>query len=357
MSVQDAQQALSEGNALRAAGRPREAADAYRRAIAQAPQFGVGHYNLGIALRQAGEWRGAALAFREAARRDPADFDAMQNVVSTIALGMAVQERALFAAPPVLPAPAPGGVSIVVCTVDPRRWEALERNFRAALGDEPHELIAIRDARSLCEGYNRGLAAARHDTVVFSHDDVELLSPAPFAAVRRALAAHDVVGIVGATRAAGPAAMWAGQPHLRGWIAQPPASEAGFDMNIFSLDAGIVGGAQALDGLFFAARREAARRIGFDAATFDGFHLYDVDFSYRAHLAGLRVAITTEVSAIHASVGRFDERWKHYAERFRAKFPALGELAGASFAYAARVATRAHVARFFDELRGLAAIP
>jgi GT2 family glycosyltransferase len=82
-----------------------------------------------------------------------------------------------------------------------------------------------------------------------------------------------------------------------------------------------VDGAQALDGLFFAARRSVFERLEFDAVNFDGFHFYDLDFTYRAFLAGLRVRIQCDILIIHASSGSFDEVYLRYAERFAAKFP------------------------------------
>jgi GT2 family glycosyltransferase len=189
--------------------------------------------------------------------------------------------------------------------------------------------------------------------VAFSHDDVELLSPQPFEAFDDALEANDVVGLAGASLVGGPAVMWAGHPHLHGWIAYP--AEASCEATLFSLEGGIVGGMQGLDGMLFLARRDAALRIGFDAVTFDGFHFYDLDFTYRAHLAGLRVAVTTDVTAVHASRGSFGDSWRRYAERFMAKYPELSAPKGAHHAYGARFATHAQVTRFYEELRGLAA--
>ena len=316
------------------------------------------HHNLGIALRRARDWKGAVLAFHAAARLDAADFDAVQNVVSTLAQAVEEEAPALFATARPTPPPGAAAVSIVVCSIEAQRLERMQANYREALRGRPHEFVVIGDARSLAEGYNRGLAAARHDLVVFSHDDVELVSPAPFEALERALREHDVVGFAGSRRVTGPAVTWAGHPHLHGGVAYPVAdARPGWDATVFSLASGILGGMQALDGLLIAARRDAARAIGFDAATFDGFHFYDLDFTYRAHLAGRRVAVTTEVAAIHASEGSFDDAWRRAAQRFVAKFPALAAPAGPHHSYGARLGSRERVLRFHEELRALGAAP
>jgi GT2 family glycosyltransferase len=76
---------------------------------------------------------------------------------------------------------------------------------------------------------------------------------------------------------------------------------------------------QALDGVFMAMRREVATATGFDAATFDHFHHYDLDFSFRAFLTGRRLAVCRDLVLIHASTGNYDQVWDEYKRRFEAK--------------------------------------
>jgi hypothetical protein len=80
---------------------------------------------------------------------------------------------------------------------------------------------------------------------------------------------------------------------------------------------------QALDGVFIAMRRQVWESLRFDAESFDGFHLYDIDFSYRAHLAGFRLAIPLDLLLIHFSTGRYDRTWQRHNRTFMQKFPAL----------------------------------
>lgn len=354
-TISQLQQVLREGNAHRAAGRTAEAIACYRRGVVLAPESGAARYNLGIALRDARQWRDAALAFRSAALLDRSDHDAMQNIVATLARAVDVQVDPVFRVPSPPPAEGRAPVSIVVCSANPDRLSAMQASFRAALGSRPHEFVVIRDARSLCEGYQRGLDVARNDVVVFAHDDVELLSPRPFEALDAALARHDIVGLVGSRVVNGPAVTWAGHPHIHGAVAYPDGE--GCRVAVYSLGSGLVPGMQALDGLLFAARREAARALGFDAATFDGFHFYDLDFTYRAHVAGLRLAVTTQVTALHASTGSYDRAWREQAQRFMRKFSLPDTAQGPHHWYGARVASRELAVRFFEEWRALCAEP
>ncbi len=52
-----------------------------------------------------------------------------------------------------------------------------------------------------------------------------------------------------------------------------------------------------------AARRDVAAAIGFDAQRFDGFHLYDADFSLRASAAGCAVSVVSDITVFHRSPG------------------------------------------------------
>jgi hypothetical protein len=263
-----------------------------------------------------GDAEGALLALYRALalRRD--DLDCQQFLC-----------RILFESPTAfVPGPSaaserdPGLVSVVVCSIDPAKFARVRASYAQAFGAAPWELVGIHDARSLAEGYTRGLARARGGIVVFSHDDIEILSPGLAGELGRALDAVDVVGVVGATRLAGPAFAWGGKAFTRGQIAEP-APGGGVQLVVFNPSPGITAGLAAVDGVFMAARRETVAAVGFDAASFDGFHLYDIDFSYRAHRAGYRVGVSAGILLRHDSPGGFDARWEEYARRFLAKFP------------------------------------
>jgi len=302
--------------------------------------------------------REAALALLRAVRAQPRDYRALHELVGCVAESVRRGER-LFEDSP-RPARSDDGepVSVIVCSIDSVRLRAMQDNFRAHLEGREHEFVVIDDARSLAEGYTRGLRSARHDLVVFSHDDVEVVSSQPFQEIVHALGSCDIVGLAGSRLANGPAVMWAGHPHIHGWVSYPdPQPGPGFLAAPFSLESGVLAGMQCLDGLFFAARRAAVLRIGFDAETFDGFHFYDFDFSLRAHFAGLRLAVTTDVLAIHASEGSFDDSWKRYAARFQAKYPALNSPKGDHHAYGARLADRRQLVAFHAQLRALGRAP
>lgn len=214
-------------------------------------------------------------------------------------------------------------MSIVICSVDDERFAKAAANIGERMGGGPYEIVRIDDAKSLAEGYNRGLEQARGDVVIFSHDDLEILTPDFRQRLFARLQDFDVVGLAGTTRLLNASWNTAGQPWVHGQAVQPARSGSGYVVDIYGEAQRLVQpGAQALDGMFIAARRAVATAVRFDAERFDAFHLYDIDFSYRAHLARMRVGIANDILVYHASLGSFDDTWRRYAAVFEKKFAA-----------------------------------
>ena len=215
--------------------------------------------------------------------------------------------------------------SVVVCSIDNAKFQRVCASFASALSDVTYELIGIHDARSLAEGYNRGLASARGRYVVFSHDDIRLITPDFASRLRAHLRTFDVVGVAGTTRLIGGAWFLAGDPFDYQLVTSPHRTEP--QLVIVGRGRGplVIDKIQALDGLFVAARISVARKVRFDAVTFDGFHLYDLDFSFRAHLQGYQLAVCRDLFIVHDSHGTFNETWQAYRAKFEQKF--RGQLA------------------------------
>jgi len=210
-------------------------------------------------------------------------------------------------------------ISVITCSKDPTRLAAAEASLRSALDGEEWEMVRIPDARSLAEGYNRGIAQARGDILVFSHDDVEIMAPGLGGRLRSHLSRFDVLGAAGANRVISGAWLAAGPPYIYGQIVHL-IGIGPFNVDVYGAPRRVVGGIQALDGLFMAATRSACERIQFDEQTFDGFHLYDMDFSYAAFRAGLKLCVACDIPLLHYSPGRFDDNWRTYADRFQQKW-------------------------------------
>jgi GT2 family glycosyltransferase len=214
--------------------------------------------------------------------------------------------------------------SIIVCSHRPVHAAAVQAHYATLFGDHAHELILIDDAKSLCEGYTRGYEHSRGDLLIFSHDDVEFVTPDVPQRLNDHLSRYDMVGIAGTTRLLDSVWANAGDPHCFALVIYPQA-DGSYSVRYVGKGPLCIPEVQALDGCFIACRREVVATCGFDAATFDGFHLYDMDFTFRAYRHGFRLAVCRDLALIHASLGSSDDSWYTYSERFKAKF--RGQLA------------------------------
>lgn len=214
-------------------------------------------------------------------------------------------------------------ISFVICSIRPDRFAAISSRIRTLFAAHEIDIIGIHDARSLCEGYNRGAAQARGSVLVFCHDDIDLPDAAFADRLLRHLQAADLVGVAGTSKLVSGNWEHAGPPHLHGMVVHQPPGQAGFTCYVSGLQQHSMQGAQALDGVFMACRREVWERLRFDADTFDGFHLYDIDFSCRAFQAGFKTAVASDLLLIHYSLGSYDPAWQQFNERFLRKNPSL----------------------------------
>ncbi len=300
-------------------GRFAHAEAALERAVALAPERPDLHVELGTVRFRTGDF-GRALAAYVAALRLTPGFPVALHAQWGAAAARARLERTVGRAE-VTEASGPAGdelVSIVICSNNQAKFDRVVANFHDRLGAVPHEIVGIHDARSLCEGYNRGVGRSGGEIIVFAHDDIRIVSPDFAAKLLTSLAECDLVGVAGTTLLRSAGWVWSGWPYLAGQVGHT-SPDGRPVVTVFGLQDRLVRGAQALDGLFFAVRRAVFERVRFDESTFDGWHFYDIDFTYSAFRAGLRLSIRTDMLLCHDSVAGLDERWRYYARRFMHK--------------------------------------
>jgi hypothetical protein len=290
------------------------------RAIALNANLAVVHYLLGSALLEMGEFGKAAQAFSACLALGPS-YPLIQHALLHHALahvrGSLEQPLHLHVKPQTRANVS--CISIIVCSINPVRFARVSAQYHALLADIPHEIVGIHDASSLCEGYNRGVRQARGEFVIFSHDDIEIVTPDFAAKLLTYLQQYDLIGIAGTTRLVGPAWVFAGWPHIHGQVGFMNSVTGQLIVQGYDVRGRCTPNAQAMDGVFLAARREVVERVGFDQSNFDGWHLYDVDFTFSAYLAGFRTAICHDICLIHESRGDWGVEWQRYAQMFMVK--------------------------------------
>ncbi len=223
----------------------------------------------GLALLELGRWNESAEASDRALELG-ADYPYRAMAESSRAVALARSDIAGgVSAPRLQLGPAPPSFSVILCSISPDKFARVSENYRRLLCGVSHEIVGIHDARSLCEGYNRGLRQSRGDILVFSHDDIEIVSPDFAARLVHTLATSDLVGVAGTTKLS--AGKWAnsGWPHTHGQVCHRNP-DGTLKHTLCGPGFGSVGGIQAMDGLLFAGWRKTFEDIGFDEETFDG---------------------------------------------------------------------------------------
>jgi len=210
-------------------------------------------------------------------------------------------------------------ISVIVCSRDDTKFSMVNAMYRRLCGGASLEVIRIPDAKGMSEGYNRGIFLSRGEILIFCHDDIEILAVDFYERLLGHMEHADVIGIAGTTRLCSGRWDSAGPPYLYGQVAHPNPKNGYFELNIWSVPTRRVLGMQAMDGLFLCCQRDCALQLRFDEQVFRNFHFYDIDFTYRAALAGYRLAVCNDFNVIHLSQGNWDKAWAEDEHRFAQK--------------------------------------
>ena len=292
-----------------------KAAAAVGQALGREPGLASLHYLLGCCRLEQRQHEAALECFTRCVGLGPG-YPLSAEAAARVALCRSRIDLAAGKRAAVLQLPAhPQSISVLICSAKPARAAQAEAMYAKLLAEVPHEIVVIGDARSLAEGYNRALARANNDIVVFAHDDVGIASPDFAARLLQALGRHDLVGVAGTRKIAGGAWHFAGHPHLSGQVGMRGDDDS-YVVTLYDVTEAEGNDMLALDGLLLATSRRTALDVGFDEITFDGWHLYDLDFSLRASIAGLDCATCNGILAVHGSQGSYDENWLKYSQRF-----------------------------------------
>lgn len=195
-------------------------------------------------------------------------------------------------------------ISVITCSVDQNKFNGMFTVYHEYMG-EPMEVIRISDAKSLSEGYNRGIKLAKGDVLIFSHDDAGTIQHNLGPKLRDHFNHVDIVGGAGSQRLDGAVWFTAGIPYVHGQVLNFQKTGVSH-LAIFGTKAPLVADIQALDGFFMATTKAVAEANPFDER-FDGFHLYDVDWSFSAYQKGLKIGVANDLFLTHASGGGYND--------------------------------------------------
>lgn len=222
--------------------------------------------------------------------------------------------------------------AIITCAREEGDAQNMKESIRnsCSLTEDEYKLIEIVGAKSIGEGYSCGLELAQDcDVLVFTHTDVRMWAGRTLwkqMIVKSLTPGVGFVGVAGSRRLM-PHAMWWDSgtiPTSPPWPATSGAvahMQNGYEyMTAF----GPYGEVLVLDGVFLACSWTTIKSLSQMSNSEYGFHFYDIDMTFRAHLKGL-TNYTVPLPLFHGSVGEIGEEWKHsrrlFLERYGARLP------------------------------------
>ena len=164
---------------------------------------------------------------------------------------------------------------------------------------------------SLTELYNKGLKEAENDIVVFCHDDIYFERKNWGSRLLKTFKKNDDLGIVGiaGSKYLPPSGCW--WEERRSMVGVVSHEHEGKKWtNKYSPNLGNrIDDVVLVDGLFFAVMKDRIK-TNFNE-DIKGFHFYDIDFSFKNLMAGVKIGVTYEVKVTHRSIGQTNDEWEH----------------------------------------------
>jgi len=216
-------------------------------------------------------------------------------------------------------------ISVIYCTrvTNKAHTEHLRRSSGMAKNIEIIEVI--NNGESLTVAYNRALKQTSHDIVVFCHDDLTIETKSWGHKLIKQFNRNPefgIIGVAGSKHLPITGRWWDDKKKMYGRVKHTNDGKSW--LSAYSPDQGhrleeVVN----VDGVFFAIHRDRIKTY-FDESV-EGFHFYDVDFSFNNHMAGCKVGVTTIIRINHQSIGVTNDEWednrKIFAEKYKDKLP------------------------------------
>lgn len=169
--------------------------------------------------------------------------------------------------------------------------------------------------KSLTQVYNEGLEKAKHDIVVFCHDDIVFNTKDWGLALSDHFTRNMGYGIIGVagTNKLTTGRWWEDQTRMYGIVNHTDGKTVW--PNIYSPEQGIyVKRMIVLDGVLFAVHKKRIKsKFNED---FKGFHFYDLSFTLENHLNNVKVGVITNIRITHMSIGETNELWEENKLKF-----------------------------------------
>ena len=185
--------------------------------------------------------------------------------------------------------------AFIVCVNNRELFDECELYIRSLIVPENFkiEIIPIFDARSMCEGYNRGMGQTDAKYKIYLHQDTLIVNKNIMSDLLKLFSDSSVglVGVIGCKNLPVSGVWWDGL-RTYGRVLHACEPESVVD-SVCRQPVGEYEEVEACDGLFLASQYS----IPWREDLFTGFHLYDTSYCLETKKAGLKTVIPNQTEA------------------------------------------------------------
>jgi hypothetical protein len=227
-------------------------------------------------------------------------------------------------------------ISVIICSVNKQLANQIQQNIAETIGVDWQAIIIDNsvNSSSITSVYNKCASVAKYDIICFVHEDVLFKTQNWGRVLINTFSTDTELGLIGL----------AGSKYKSdipsGWFSGNVAIDC---CNITHLDKSNVSQVMhynpdrtkqvqevvVLDGVLLVCPKKVWQEIKFDDQLLKGFHLYDIDFSFRV-AEKYKVVVIYTISLIHLTQGgSFGNEWLRYTllwhEKMRSKLPVIAK--------------------------------
>lgn len=207
-------------------------------------------------------------------------------------------------------------ISVVICSVRNDLATQIKANIENSIGVPWQDIIIDNSipGRGINQVYNEGVRRANYEIICFVHEDVAFRTT-NWGKLLVSYFQNDpglgMVGIAGAIyKSKTPSGWMTGVEEFdRYSILHKDPYGLETKMHFDQAPAAALKNVAVLDGVLLCSRKTILSKISFDEIRFPGFHLYDIDISFRVG-EQYKVAVSFEIDLVHFTEGgNFGNDW------------------------------------------------
>ncbi len=210
-------------------------------------------------------------------------------------------------------------ISVVICSINKILAAQVQQNIAETIGVvwEPIIIDNTIHPKSITAVYNQGAAIAKYEVLCFVHEDVLFTTKNWGEILINAFVNDSELGLIGVAgckyKSKVPSGWFSGIAAIDCCNITHLNKANNKQIMYYNPDAHkVIQEVVVLDGVFLVCPKKIWQEVKFDSQLLNGFHLYDVDFSFRV-AEKYKVAVVYTIDLVHLTQGgSFSNEWLKY---------------------------------------------